>query len=72
MIERVQKNFIRYKLGMSLDRVNYNDLCARLGLETLDHRRIKIDALFVYKLINGVIHIFGKFQSDLQGFEADL
>ena len=60
MIERVQKKFIRYcafKLGMSLDRVDYNDLCARLGLETLDHRRIKMDALFVYKLVNGVIHV---------------
>ena len=55
MIERVQKKFIRYcafKLGMSLDRVDYNGLCARLS-----HSRIKIDALFVYKLVNGVIYV---------------
>jgi hypothetical protein len=54
-IERIQHKLLRYinfKIkGFSLD-INYGEILGMLQLDTLSHRRVKADLIFLYKLLN--------------------
>ena len=51
-IESVQRFFTRRIPGFS--KFSYNDRLAKLGMETLELRRLKFDLVEVYKIINGI------------------
>lgn len=57
-LEKVQRRFLRfinYKLGYTIDEINYDDLHKLLGLQTLQQRRIYSDICTLFKILNNVI-----------------
>ena len=57
-IERVQRRFVRYaclKTKIPYDGDNYNTLCRRFHILTLEDRRTVTDLLFLYKIINNFL-----------------
>jgi hypothetical protein len=58
-VERIQRVFLRLycgKLRLQYDSVYYSDFCKLAGLHTLQARRTVTDLIFLYKLVNGVVH----------------
>ena len=54
-IERIQHKFLRvinYRLGYSIDQLNYKDLMSSLNLLSLDNRRSQNYAIVLFKLLN--------------------
>ena len=54
-IERVQKKFVKYfcyKFKIQYDAINYENLCQQIGLPPLYKRRIFLDMVTLYKIVN--------------------
>jgi hypothetical protein len=57
-IEKVQRRFISYiasKMNVTYDHISHEQITSILRLGDLEDRRKTADALFIYKLINGLI-----------------
>ena len=55
LLESVQRKFTRFLPGMA--NLSYKERLLNLGLKSLEERRIIIDLVFLYKLINGRLGI---------------
>ena len=59
-LERVQKQYLKYVSFKSrvvyCDQINYEELCGRFNLKTLQSRRNIADLLFLNKLLCNVVH----------------
>ena len=58
MLESVQRRFTRLIAGMK--GLTYEERLATLGLPTLEERRIKIDLIQAYKILNNIDKTEGK------------
>ena len=55
MIERVQRKFT--KRIPTLHNLSYNDRLAYLNIQSLEHRRLYIDIVTLYKIVHGFINV---------------
>ena len=57
-IENVQRTFTKYLPG--LYNMSYASRMNILNLESLEYRRIKFDLVFLFKIVNNLVHIDGR------------
>ena len=56
--EKIQNKFLRfvgYKLKIPSDEIVYLDILKLLNLPTLENRRITLDLVLLFKIVNGMI-----------------
>ena len=56
--EKIQKKFLRfvaYKLKIPAEQIVYLDILKLLNIPTLENRRIMLDLIFLFKIVNGMI-----------------
>ena len=64
-VESVQRHFTKYLPGMS--GLSYSNRLKRLGLESLELRRLKADLIFTYKLLHEMLAVSGHYFFSVRG-----